>query len=114
MKAKQILVIFSLLISLFSFSQKNADGPKNTEFSKENFPNDLKGLKEAQKLIGKGDDFYHRGKTWYKQALEPYLKANEFNPDNAELNFKIGTCYLSSYTKLKSIPFLEKAQKLNF
>ncbi len=108
MQLKLIGLFFFLFSFHFVFAQKNVD------FTKENFPNDPKGLKEVQRTISKGDDFYNRGKIWHKQALELYLKANEFNPENAELNFKIGTCYLSSYTKLKSIPFLEKAQKLNF
>ncbi len=108
MQKGQFLIVIGSFVSFFSFSQKNID------FSKANFPNDPKGLKEAEKAISKGDDFYRQGNIKYKQALDFYIQANEFNPENAELNFKIGACYLSSYTRLKAIPFLEKAQKLNF
>lgn len=102
-------MVFFVTISFFSFSQKE----KNKDFSKTNFPGDAKGLKDAEKAIGKGDDLYNKGHLFYSQALEFYLLAQDFNPDNAELNYKIGSCYLWSTSKLKAIPFLEKAQKLN-
>jgi len=103
-------ILFVVTIMSFAFL---AMAQKNTEFSKDNFPNDSKGLKEAKKAINNGDGFYQRGPQSYKLALDFYLKANEFNPNNAELNFKIGTCYLFSYTKSKAVPFLEKARELD-
>lgn len=109
MQRSLFLSVVLLAMSFFSFSQKE----KNKEFSKANFPNDAKGLKDAEKAIGKGDDLYNKGHLFYSQALEFYLQAQDFNPDNAELNFKIGTCCLWSTSKLKAIPYLEKAQKLD-
>ncbi len=109
MQRSLFFLVFFVTISFFSFSQKE----KNKDFSKTNFPGDAKGLKDAEKAIGKGDDLYNKGHLFYSQALEFYLLAQDFNPDNAELNYKIGSCYLWSTSKLKAIPFLEKAQKLN-
>lgn len=48
-----------------------------------------------------------------QKAIDHYMKAQEFNPDNAELNFKIGKAYLMSLEKTKALPYLEKAQTLN-
>jgi outer membrane protein OmpA-like peptidoglycan-associated protein/tetratricopeptide (TPR) repeat protein len=51
---------------------------------------------------------------YYKQALSVLFKANKFNPNNAELNYRIGRCYIvSPVFKEEAIPHLLKAQKLN-
>ncbi len=98
-----ILIFFS---TSFSVAQ-------NVEFTKDNFKDQKDKLKEAKSNIDKGNGFYDQGVIYYKQAIEPYLLANKFNPENALLNYKIGNCYLNSNSKLKAIPFLEKAYKLN-
>lgn len=99
-------IFFTSLISFSLFSQ-------NIDFTKENFSGREDGLKDAQSNIKTGDDFFKGGVQTYKRALEDYLKANDFNPENAELNYKIGICYLYSSFKQKAIPHLEKARKLN-
>lgn len=103
---KKILFIFSLIASVSMLAQ-------NKEFTKENFKDDKDGLKEAKKNIEQGDKLFAEGSVYYKQALDFYLPANKFNPNNAQLNYKIGKCYLYSSFKLKSIPFLEKALELD-
>lgn len=98
------LLIFIILLSSLVFSQ-------NVEFNIENFQDRKRELKKAIYEYNIGDDFYiqHR----YKDALKYYLKANNFNPQNAELNYKISKSYLYSGFKAKSIPYLIKAYKLN-
>ena len=86
---------------------------QNVEFTKDNFKDKKDGLKEAKNNIEKGDDLFKNGSLFYKLALDPYLAAQKFNPNNAMLNYKIGKCYLYSNYKLKSIPYLEKALSLN-
>ena len=86
---------------------------QNVEFIKDNFKDNKDGLKDAKNQIEAGDKFFEQGPVFYKQAIDPYLAANKFNPNNALLNYKIGKSYLSSNYKLKSIPFLEKALQLN-
>lgn len=86
---------------------------QNVEFTKDNFKDNKDGLKEAKKNIENGDEFFKNGSLFYKLALDPYLAAFKFNPNNALLNYKIGKCYLYSNYKLKSIPYLEKALSLN-
>ena len=49
------------------------------------------GFKEAKRNIKKGDDFFEfNQKGTYLKSLSFYLKAYDYNPDNAELNYKIG------------------------
>ena len=103
---KNVLSVFFIVLSSFLFAQ-------NIEFTKEFFKEDKEGLKVAKDNIDKGNAFFDEGPIYYKQAIDPYLAANKFNPNNALLNHKIGQCYLSSNFKLKSIPFLEKAELLN-
>lgn len=86
----------------------------NIEFDKDNFPDDqIKQLKEAIDNIRQGDKLLDDSFPNYAEALEYYLKANDFNPDNALLNYKIGKCYLKSVQKSRSVLYLEKARQLN-
>jgi outer membrane protein OmpA-like peptidoglycan-associated protein/tetratricopeptide (TPR) repeat protein len=103
---KKIITLLALILSITSFAQ-------NVEFTKENFKDNKDGLKEAKNNIEAGDKFFELGSIFYKQAIDPYLLAYKFNPNNALLNFKIGKSYLYSNHKLKGIPYLEKALKLN-
>ncbi len=60
------------------------------------------------------DAEYINRKIYYREALPILFKANKFNSNNAELNYKIGRCYLmSSVYKEESIPHFLKALKLN-
>lgn len=86
---------------------------QNIDFGKSNFPGKEEELKEALRNIKKGDALYNAGTQMYNLALDYYLKANAFNSENAELNYKIGVCYLYSSFKQKSIYYLNKAKSLN-
>jgi outer membrane protein OmpA-like peptidoglycan-associated protein/tetratricopeptide (TPR) repeat protein len=105
MKTTFTLLFTLLTISLFA---------QNIEFTKDNFPNQKDQLKEAKKQLDEGDYYYNmRQAGKYKFALDLYLKANQFNPNNALLNYKIGICYLYSNFKIKSLPHFKKAFELN-
>ena len=86
---------------------------QNVEFVKENFESNKDSFREAKGRLETGDKFYEQGPMFYKLAMYHYFAANQFNPNNAVLNFKIGKCYLYSSNKLRSISFLEKVLKLN-
>lgn len=101
--------LFFLVSSLFQASAQE----KNVEFSKANFPDDVEKLKEAIKEIKEGDRYYHVASVLHPIALEHFLKAQEFNPNNAELNMKIGRSYLNSNQKLKALEHLEKSFRLD-
>ena len=86
---------------------------QNVEFSKDAFPDKKEELKKAKENIVQGDKIYEMGEAFYSQAIEPYLQAHNFNPNNANLNFKLGKCYLNSNFKQKALAHLEKARNLD-
>jgi outer membrane protein OmpA-like peptidoglycan-associated protein/tetratricopeptide (TPR) repeat protein len=105
---KSLIIIAALCIflPLGSLAQ-------NIEFYKSNFPDKPKEFKEAKANLAQGNKNFELGRGMYRTALEFFLKAQEFNPNNADLNYKIGKCYLASIQKTKSISFLEKALQLD-
>ena len=105
---KKIICIYIVLFGLIA-----GVSAQNIEFTKSNFPNKKKELKAALKDIKKGDELFIQGRGMYLEAIEYYFKAYEFNPNNAEINYKIGTCYLFTIDKTKAVGFFEKALELN-
>ncbi|MCB2221423.1 MAG: OmpA family protein [Bacteroidetes bacterium] len=86
---------------------------QSVEFTKYNFPNHKNELSDALNYIKEGDKYYEDGPGVYRLAIEQYNKANEFNPNNALLNYKIGRCYLIDNDKSNAIKYLEKALQLD-
>ncbi len=99
---KQLFFISILFFYYSSFAQ-------NIEFTKENFPGKSDELTAAQKNLQEANSILKRGETWYDKALDFFNKAQEFNPNNAILNYKIGKCHLNLVDKPKAIPYFEKA-----
>ncbi len=102
-----ISFIFLLMTGL-----KNLSG-QSVGFTKYNFPNNRLELSNALSEISKGDKFYEKGPGMYHLAIDSYMKANKFNPDNALLNYKIGRCYLYDNDKTNAIKYLERAYELD-
>jgi len=131
-----------VFIFLFFVGRLTVLAQTNVEFEKENFKDKRDGLKEARSNVKAGDELYVLGMTEYQQAVDnfvkenhyipgindisgrgsaqfaaavvPYKKANEFNPNNADLNYKIGFCLLwMPAGKFEALPYFEKAYKLN-
>ncbi|MCB0401114.1 MAG: PD40 domain-containing protein [Flavobacteriales bacterium] len=84
---------------------------QNVEFTKANFKSEPGGLKDALKAIQEGDAKYYN--YFYADAIPFYQKAQKFNPNNGELNAKIGDCYLNSSEKAKAADYLKKATSLD-
>ncbi len=103
---KKIILLFTIVLSCTAYAQ-------NVEFTKENFANNKDAFKDAKNRLETGDKLFEQGPMFYKLAVYHYYAANQFNPNNAILNLKIGKCLLYSNNKLRAIPFLEKALKLN-
>ncbi|MDF7813292.1 OmpA family protein [Hymenobacter sp. YC55] len=99
------------LLAFLLFS--TAAHAQSVEFSKERFGNNKDGLKAALKEIKSGDEWYLSDPPRYEQALPHYLEAQKLNSENAELNLKIGDCYLHSGFKPRALNFLQKAYQLN-
>jgi len=105
---KGLNFIILIFISLNIFSQT-----KNVEFTKESFPNNISQLDEALKDIGDGDYYYNDGIGNIEVAISFYLKANQFNPNNALLNYKIALCYLEVKPVNQAIKHFYIAQELD-
>lgn len=96
---------------------------QNVEFKAANFKDDKEGLKKAEDAIKKGDEFLTLGNEAiflvqspglnYQKALKEFMIAQKFNPNNAQLNFKIGVCYANSSDSYKCIEHIKKAHGLD-
>lgn len=105
---KTIYTLFIILaLPFLGHSQQNVD------FTKSNFPNDKSGLKDAIRNFDSGDSYYLAADYLKYLAVDYYLKANTFNPNNALLNFRLGHSYLNSPNKFKALDYLRKAYQLN-
>ncbi len=109
---KKIILIL-LLVSYYAI-QTNAQNAKDIPFEKSNFPGQKDQLRDAKSALDMGnEEFLGKRPGKYKFALEPYLRAQAFNPNNSELNFRIGVCYINGNFKYKAKEFFERAYSLN-
>jgi outer membrane protein OmpA-like peptidoglycan-associated protein/tetratricopeptide (TPR) repeat protein len=106
-------IIIYLIIALFSFSnytvqaQSRALKVKRKEFKKQE-----NGFKDAWDAVKDGNYMFHEGRASYRDARERYLIAYKYNPDNAELNYNIGKCFLFSDNRFEAIKYFETAFNL--
>ena len=116
-KMKNIaLLVVGVFFSQSTFAQ-------NIEFRNSNFKSDKEGLKLAKENIKFADNFrdnaiiemlaMHDAELLYSQAVFYYQKAQSFNPNNAELNYKIGSCMLFTNNKENAFSYLKKAASLS-
>ncbi len=130
----------SIALVIFAINSSNA---QNVEFDKSNFPDKKDQFKEARKNLSEGkdafdigkkeydfildqyvnthkfypvsrNDYRHAGDIYFKQA-QPFLqKAQDFNPENADLNYMLGVIGFNLNPQSESsLKFLEKAYTLN-
>ncbi len=110
-----------ILFFLFFFTVVNLFTQQtNVEFSKKSFSN-KEDLQSALKNLHHGDELYKAAFFYYenedfshfRNALPFYSAAYDFNPNNAELNFKIGVCVLHTIHNEQALKYLVKATELN-
>lgn len=71
-------------------------------------------LMQAVSSIIEGDAIYKTNdKAIWSLAIPHYEAAQEINPNNDSLNYKLGLCYMHSIYKRKALPCFEKAYELN-
>ncbi|MFT4600165.1 MAG: outer membrane protein OmpA-like peptidoglycan-associated protein [Arenicella sp.] len=99
------LILLTLFIGLSSFAQVD------TPFDKKLFKEQKDQFKVAEKHLEEGNAFYMAYSIDYRQAVSEYLQANAFNPNSADLNYKIGLCYYH-FDKYKMKTYFEKAYSL--
>lgn len=113
---KNYLIVFIFSFSVFSFGQ-------DVEFKAGNFKDNKDGFKAAKESFELGTEQWELGNAevfmvrspqmFYMKALEHFEKAYAFNPNSAELNFKIGVCHAHSTYKVKCISYFKDAYKRN-
>lgn len=104
---KIIITTIVLFLATWGVAQENV------EFKKRNFSDRKDEFKKAEDALEEGYDLFEAGAYQYKKAL-PYLKkANDFNPDNALLNYRIGVCIINTLHKAASVPYFKKAYQIN-
>jgi outer membrane protein OmpA-like peptidoglycan-associated protein/tetratricopeptide (TPR) repeat protein len=111
----QLFKYFFLLGFLFIVAANIAKAQEtNIEFREKNFIGKESEFKKAFNAYKQGDYYFLRGPVYFDKAVEYYLTAQKFNPNNADLNYQIGLCYLGmQIDRLKALPYLEKARTLN-
>lgn len=97
-----ILIIISFYFNICS---------QNIEFTAKNFPDNKKELNEAIKNIKNGDKAFEERD--YFKAIEYYKEAYTFNPNNSDINYKIGKAYLSTRHKASAISYINKSFELD-
>jgi flagellar motor protein MotB/tetratricopeptide (TPR) repeat protein len=113
--SKNLFLVGLCLISSLTFSQDIA-------FKSSNFKEDKPGLKLAKENIEIANEMRDEGidkilamqeaNILFIQAIFHYQKAQDFNPNNAELNYKIGSCYLFTNQKEKAADYLLRTMDL--
>lgn len=81
-------------------------------FDKKLFKEQKAEFKLAMDHIESGDDLIAGYPADYRLAVVHYLKANEFNSNSSDLNYKIGFCYYN-FDQYKMQSYFEKAYKLS-
>ena len=104
------LKLFLLLVLLSAFMLANA---QEIRFNKENFPGKEQEFLAALKWLNNGNKHMNKRDPDYLSAVSEYLKANSFNPSDAQLNFNLGNAFLHLGEPLKAKSFFLNAQKLN-
>jgi outer membrane protein OmpA-like peptidoglycan-associated protein len=111
---KDVILLIIILISFSSVAQN-----KSIPFDKKSFKEEKDAFKIAADNLEQGDKFYAYGLdpaigfSIWSEAIPFYKKANDFNPDNASLNYQLGNCYLVSIHKSSALDHFIHAYKLN-
>ena len=84
----------------------------NKPFDKEHVP-DEQALKAAQAALRKGQALFEDGGYHYAAAFEEFAKAHAINPDNADLNLKMGLCQLNGLYHHRALPYFQAAYELD-
>ncbi|QQS51659.1 MAG: OmpA family protein [Bacteroidota bacterium] len=105
--ARIFLIISIISLSILSHAQQAPLRIKKSAFKVEE-----EGFKEAWYSFRDGNRLYAAGPGSYRDARDYYLEAWKYNPNNAELNYMIGKCYLFTDNKFESIKYIQKAFEL--
>lgn len=98
-----------VLITLF-FQSVHAQ--ENVKIRRSEFRLKHEGFRDAWNNIREANKAFVLGKGMYWIARENYLKASTYNDLNAELNYKLGACYVMTDDKFKAIQYLKTSFRM--
>jgi outer membrane protein OmpA-like peptidoglycan-associated protein/tetratricopeptide (TPR) repeat protein len=108
MKVKSVF----LFLAFFLLGNISITAQQKAKIKKSEFKIINTGFKDAWKAIRLGNKYFDEGPGTYRDARKAYLKAYRYNPNNAELNYMIGVCFIYSDDKFESIKYLKKSYKI--
>ncbi len=96
---------------------------QNIEFKASNFKDNKEGFKAAEANLEAGNALFKKAvneleenrdaTALFCECLIPFQKAQDFNPNNAELNYRIGKSMFFCGQKTEALPYLRKALSLD-
>ena len=112
------LIFTTLICTLIGFSYS-----QDVPFKSSNFKDQKDEFKAAREQLELGTILFDEGQALvfatqspalkFEYALTHFEKAYAFNPTSADLNYKLGVCYLHSTHKEKGLDFITTAYSLN-
>ncbi len=101
------IIILSFLVLGIGLS---INAQTNVKIIKKEFRLKKKGTSKALRNIKYGDFYFDQNTQGaYEKAIKYYLNAYKYNPNNPELDYKIGICYIKSVMGFKSLKYLQSA-----
>ncbi|MDX1350643.1 MAG: OmpA family protein [Putridiphycobacter sp.] len=112
-----------LLITIFTLGIFSTAFGQDIEFKTSNFKDQKEELKAAKFELDAGMHFFEQGELAvfavknaeesFLAALQHFQKAYDFNPNSADLNYKMGVSFAHTSFKEKCIPLIKRAHELN-
>lgn len=107
---KKIVLFFLSFFVFFHILSPHGHAQKDIRIKRNEFKTEGKeDFRPAWKSRRTGDNFYDKGRGYYDEALEHFLDAYDYNPDNAALNYKIGVCHFQMGNHERAVNFFNEA-----
>jgi len=97
----------------FSFFLSSILLGQNVPFDPLQFPQQIDEFNVAVAEYNEGDKLFAKGPAFFRLALERYLNAHGFNPNEARLNHQIGSIYAELAQLPKAVYFMERAMEFD-
>jgi len=103
----------SLLSLCLFFMMMTAVVAQSVPFHRSAFPDQRKELREAKKQKKKGMRLARKGEHRHPEAIILLQAAHNFNPNNSELNLRLGNLLFNSENPHQALPFLHRAWEID-
>lgn len=103
------IIRYFIILLLFVFLAPAIGQQYPIKIKKKEFKKEELGFKEAWRALREAKWLYSAGPGSIRSARDFYLDAYKYNPENPELNYMIGKCYLFTDNKFESIKYIKKA-----